>query len=114
LLNLLLGESIAYVTDHVQVVAQSELLSSYLNLTLSPPQTTADIQYGVLSPFITFSSDGLSACGYGNGYVKISLTSWGRNPYPQSESVIARMMRIETSAENSVDDAKRTKLRHER
>jgi hypothetical protein len=110
---LLLGESISYVSDNVQVLTQSQLLSSFLNLSLTPPQTTADIQYGVLSPSITLSSNGLSACGFGNGYAKISLSGWGKNPYPQSQSLIARMMRVATSAESSAG-GRRTKRRHKR
>jgi hypothetical protein len=82
-------------SGNLQLEVSNVLVSSLSGKVLSTPPTAAQSFYGAISPKLVLGPDGLSSCYIaGTGYAQLSLLRWGNNPYANSESIKAPLLRF--------------------
>jgi hypothetical protein len=104
------GQSdITVASDQVRFTAtktQSSVITG-----LSPPQTAEETAYGVASTAgMELVGDTGSVCDSGLGYVDISLTQWGINPFPNASALDAPQLKFESKIP-AEEGARRRRLR---
>lgn len=104
-------QSSTIATDNIQVSVLRDLITDVENTTYSTPQTDAMSQYGTLSPSLSLGSSSSSSLDSGNGYAKLSLLSWGRNPYANSTSAQSPVLRISSQSRGSLRSSSTTSRR---
>jgi hypothetical protein len=91
-------EPISLTSDNIQISVSKKLVTSLSNEVLSPPLTAAQSAYGSIQPKLTLGPNGLSSCVFTGGYAQLSLLQWGNNPYPNSNSIKAPLLRFSTTS----------------
>jgi hypothetical protein len=96
LLGMVEGEDpLQLASDNLQLEVSNVLVTSLSDRILSTPPTAAQSFYGAISPKLVLGPDGLSSCySAGSGYAQLSLLRWGNNPYANSESIKAPLLRF--------------------
>lgn len=82
------------MTDNVQVIVTSELISVTDNSHLYTPPMKYRTEGAAVQPKISIGPGGLSACAFSGGYAHLSVLRWSKNPHGQSESVRSPLLRL--------------------
>jgi hypothetical protein len=85
------------VSDNLKLSARKDFLEDLSNISFTPPQTDAEIEYGVMSPSMSIQASDISSCNGGDGYSKIFIGGYGQNPFPNSTSIRSTIFRITSS-----------------
>jgi hypothetical protein len=107
LLGMVEGEEpLKLASDNLQVEVSHLLITSLNDIVLSTPSTAAQSFYGTIPPRLALGPNGLSSCyGVKAGYAQLSFVQWGNNPYVNSQSIKAPLVRLSTHfATDSVED----------
>ena len=82
------------VTENVQIIVTSELISFTDSAHLSTPPMKYRSEGPAVQPTVAIGPDGLSGCAFTGGYAHMSVLQWSKNPYGQSESVRSPLLRF--------------------
>ena len=82
------------VTENVQIIVTSELISVTDSSHLSTPPMKYRSEGAAVQPTVAIGPDGLSACSFHGGYAHMSVLKWTKNPYGQSKSVKSPLLRF--------------------
>jgi hypothetical protein len=88
---------VTLASKNVQLVVSNVLVTGLNNALMSPPSTSTQSFYGIIPPKLALGPNGLSSCySTATGYAELSLLQWGKNPYANSQSIQAPLLRFST------------------
>jgi hypothetical protein len=86
-------------STNTQMAVSNLLISGLSNAVIYTPSTAAQSFYGAIPPKLSLGPTGLSSCyNSATGYVGLSLLQWGINPYADSQSIRAPLVRFSTQS----------------
>lgn len=91
-------ESVRLASANIQVEVSNILVTDLSNTVFSTPYTTAQSFSGAIPPKLALGPNGLSSCySPETGYAELSLLQWSNNPYLNSQSIQAPLIRFTTT-----------------
>ena len=89
------GQSFRVVSDNLQISFHKDAVRDIKYMQLQPGQTTAQSEYGVVPPTLSFGNLAAArALDVGGGYCSMAITQYGSNPYPNSQQAITSIFRL--------------------
>jgi hypothetical protein len=106
--SLVAGQSaVTVATDNVRISVAYSAYIDTVGASLSPPQTTAEITYGIstLPHVVVPSLYALEVCGVTAGYAQTTVAQWGKNPHPNSQQLGSSLLQFGLSSSSSATAA---------
>lgn len=101
-------DPIQLLADNIQITMRKDLKIDLANVTLSPPQSAAEVQYHSPPMTLAFAGDAAQNCANGDDYVQFSIMKWGSNPFPNSSDVLSPILRMQSTGAVTVDNLSTT------